>query len=299
MFDNKKSQSGFAVIELALVFLIISLIALAGWFVYQKRGNTNENAPYSLSSKNSDVQSLEAGKHEVTMLPFTSQVNLPSGATLQFKHAGKEDLVPDFVFGDKYSEKNNIEKNYIPIKRSVSTYHNGYAYNMSKKKCNLEPATNSDVANEMRIVNCVLTVEATKSAEPVVDSTSFGKEIIASETLPIFSSNELSNKPLLRIASESNPSLRIYQGKPVLNGVSDPSINYTWDIDVMTNYGVSTIKYSAEELNDRRAKSVRIGKSEVEIVINSLVTNKTKIGMTINYKSLESGEPIKIIEYQE
>lgn len=57
MFGNKKNQNGFAVIELALVFVVIGLIALAGWFVYNRQQDTQQSVDSNQQEAPESVES--------------------------------------------------------------------------------------------------------------------------------------------------------------------------------------------------------------------------------------------------
>lgn len=46
----RKQQSGFAIIELVLIVVILVAIGFAGWWVYQKRNDTTAPSPTTTAS---------------------------------------------------------------------------------------------------------------------------------------------------------------------------------------------------------------------------------------------------------
>ena len=244
------------------------------------------------------ILTLFEGSHNIKMIPSVSQVNLPSGATLQFGRIGRADAVPDFIFDEAYSNEFSQEINHLPILDRLSTYHRGYTYNIVNEGCKIVPLLNTDVINAMTVEHCNVSIEISESDLPDIKTTDLTYKILANERAPFASVNEASKQPLLYIKS-SPVTLFVWGGIPNINSCRA----CTWNMQVITHYGVSTISYTPKELVDMITKSVKIGQSKVEIVIDSVridKIDKAKIGMTLNYRYI-GGEDVDglILEYDE
>ena len=245
------------------------------------------------------ILTLFEGSHNIKMIPHISQVDLPSGATLQFERfGGRADAVPDFIFDEAYSNEGSQEINYLPILDRLSTYHRGYTYNIVNEGCKIVPMLGTDVVNAMTVEHCNVSIEISESDLPDIKTTDLTYKILANERTPFTSVNEASKQPLLYIKS-TPVTLYVWGGIPNINSCQV----CTWNMQIITHYGVSTISYTPKELIDMTTKSVIIGQSKVEIVIDSVridKIDKAKIGMTLNYRHI-GGEDIDrlILKYKE
>lgn len=295
----KKNQKGFAVLELLLIAGVLVAIGIVGWTVYSK---------YSGSDQSAGEEAIVAkeGKHVYKMLPGKTIVKLPSGDKLRFGNAGSGDSVPDFIFGTDYILNDEHKINWLPIKNKLVTYHNGYQYNLTNRGCSTERRFDIDV--EITVVtSCDIEVISTKKGAPQVASTSF--------TAPL-SITEKAGSPIRSIL-KADPYLFVGANniRVTKNGMEVYSDSGDWKINIITNYGIETINYKAEELYAKQTKSVSIGPAKVDVVIDSLTCTSAykpelgcasqyatvydKIDFSVKYSSYGGDQDVKILDYQE
>lgn len=137
--------------------------------------------------------------------------------------------VPDLVFGEHYS-LNDIHKiNSLPINSEVSFYNKGYYFNLKKTKCNTERKFDIDVYITV-VTDCSFQTTSKQAETPT---------------------KQLSSRVSLETGS-----------------MTSYSTDTNWDIQVVSSYGIDTIRYTAEELWNKQTKTLSIGtlsvKSEVK-----------------------------------
>jgi prepilin-type N-terminal cleavage/methylation domain-containing protein len=302
----KNVQGGFTLIEVLLAVVILAVLGFVGWKAYTASHHKQPSNQSSATPKPEFINAKE-GTQAVTMLPGKTAVKLPSGAWLRFENTGSPSSVPDFVFGEKYVLGDM--PNYVPIKKLTKTYDQGYLYTLTNKGCHTERKFDQDVYITV-VTSCDVLITSQKAEAPAISKSGFVKDVSVSEkaggTLGV-----QKNDPYLFIGADNTRLTRTIDGKKVYLEHGD------WSIGVITNFGQGTIKYMAEELSAKQAKSIAIGGSKVEINnINltctapygpatgchaSLGNNGAvydKFDFEVHYTPASNTEP-KIIDYQE
>lgn len=302
----KNGFSSFVIIGVIGMFLI----GIAAYFKYQQP--SHKEKPQSVQTHQITTESGNSTAEETLVLkPGQSNINLPSGALLTFGHAGTENSVPDFVFGNKYVLNDIHGINYLPIKNRLVTFHNGYLYELSKLNCNTENVFDIDV-NITRVKDCTIKIKTTKTQPPQVNIADFSKKFsIVEKTQAIYGSQNKQGEALLYLGIKPIRVTKNVVGKVYI----EPGTQ--WDVYIITNYGIETIRYTADELHQKQAKSVTTGPIEVQVKIDDITCNPpylqsndtcealkdvfvfNRIDFTVSLKKLvEQTSEVKILDYQ-
>jgi hypothetical protein len=298
----KKNQTGFAFLEILIITVILSALTLIGWTVYSKHIQQNDNSVHEQIIKSKE------GTQSIKMLPGLTIVNLPSGDILRFGNTGSETSVPDFIFGKDYTLNDMHNINYLPIKKVLEAYSNGYNYKLTNTGCQTERKFDIDV--EITVVtNCIIEVQATKTKMPTVNSSNFTKSLSIEEKEGAPLRKSLNPDPYLFVGATNMRVTKTGDGSKVYSDSGD------WEVYIITNFGIETVKYTAEELYAQKTKSIVTGPAKVDIVIDSLTCAppynpaadcKTpyasvydKIDFTVKYSSTRASQDVKILDYQE
>lgn len=301
----KKNHNGFAILELVLITAVFVVLGLVGWTVY-----TKHNESSSSNSISEEVIFAKEGTKIFKMLPGQTIVKLPSGDILRFGNTGTENSVPDFIFGANYVLNDDHNINWLPIKKNLTTYSNGYQYELANKGCLKERKLDIDV--EITVVtSCTIEVKTTKKSAPQVSTGSFSKTLSITENqgggTPVRSI--LKTDPYLFLGATNMRVTKTVDGTKVYSNSGD------WEVVIITNFGIETIKYTAEELYAQQTKSVTIGPAKVDVIIaaltctpayspalgckNQYATVYDKIDFTVKYSSTSGKQDVKILNYEE
>lgn len=291
-----KSQ-GFSLVFI-LILLSVLVIVSTGYFFFKKAGFNN----ISVIGHNSEIQKLGVEDRYITLYPGITKYSLPSGALLTFGRADTHSAVPDFVYGKNYNINDIHNINYVGIKNKLITYHNGYKYEIINEGCETAQRFDIDIMIT-EVTKCKLKYSAKKEAATKLENAVSSKKFrIVENGTPV--SGLKSGKGELLLYVQANP-IRLQRN---VKGDIYISPGTNWDIKVITNYGIETIRYTPEELWNRLKKVGKAGEQDIEVSIDNLscynLTDADKdscpyfttIDFTISQKALEE-TPITILEY--
>lgn len=305
----KQNQKGFAFLELVFMAGVLVILGVVGWTIRSRHNQNNSQPSQSIGSNvREETITAKEGTQTIKMLSGRTIVKLPSGDILRFGHAGSETSVPDFIFGSDYM-LNDIHKiNWLPIKKTLTTYSNGYQYTVTNQRCSTERKVDIDV--EITVVtDCTIEVQTTKTDAPHINLISLAKPLSITERQGSPLRDVLSTNPYLFVGASNMRVTKTGDGTKVYSDSGD------WGVYIITNFGVETVKYTAKELYARQTKSVTIGSAKVDIVIDALTctpayspelgcksqyaTVYDKIDFTIKYSLADGKQDVKVIDYEE
>ena len=198
---------------------------------------------------------------------------LSDGETrILFGNSGSSKAVPDLVLGQNYSLDDIHNINYLPIRNELSLYNNGYFIALKNQGCNTE--TRFTDVPEVWVTDCSIQVLSSKEEAPIKQLGSFSRVFNTNVSF----SNAITqpenpliylNLPKLSIQNFSTPysseNLSLQAGS-----MTSYSTSTLWDMQLITSYGVETIRYSAQEIWDKETKQVAIGPLTVASTIDDL-----------------------------
>lgn len=305
----KKNQKGFAILELLLITGVLVVLGFVSWTVYNKHNQSSKSSQSSSSNSVSEETIIaKEGTQVIKMLPGKTIVKLPSGDILRFGNIGSATSVPDFIFGANYVLNDVHKINWLPIKKALTTYHNGYQYALTNKGCSTERKFDIDVTITV-VTNCTIEVKTTKTNAPQVNTASITRPLSVTEKQGGPLRSVLNADPYLFVGATNMRVTKTTDGTKVYSDSGD------WELNIITNFGIETIKYTAEELYAQQTKSVTIGPAKVDVVIGALTctpayspalgcknqyaTVYDKIDFTVKYSSTSGKQDVKILDYQE
>jgi hypothetical protein len=245
--------------KILIFFFVILAVGIAVFF-YVRRNNMFSTVSTQTKFEESYVSSLD---ETIKVVRGRSNIVLIDGESrIQFGMA----LVPDVIFGKNYSLNDIHNVNFLPIYDELSFYSKGYFITLTNLGCNTEERF-SDVP-EVWVTDCSIRVLSTKSEAPVMQANLFEKEILANTETNL----EINSEPLVYI-SMSNLSLMNWgSGKVGLESgsMTSYSTDTPWNINFVTAYGIDTISYTANEIFNKKSKTVEIGPLKVSTEIKSL-----------------------------
>lgn len=180
--------------------------------------------------------------------------------------------VPDLVFGKYYSLNDIHNINYLPIRDEVSFYNKGFLISLKNQGCKTENRF-TDVP-EVWVTDCSIQVTSIKENAPTKQLDAFNRAFVTNVSYSGVITQ--TDNPLIYITvpklsiqnfstphSSENVSLET-------NSMTSYSTSTFWDIQIVTSFGIETIRYSAQEVWDKETKEVVIGPLTSVSTINSL-----------------------------
>ena len=138
------------------VFIILAVIVLAvvSSFIYFSKQKAK-------SELKKEKVTLTSGEQQINLKIYGTIVYLPSGATLQFEHGQGDNPLPNYVTGEKYTNKPD---NFAEISQEEKIYlHNGYRYDLKVLGCNSKTVHDyDDNVDVQKTTDCTLNVKITK-----------------------------------------------------------------------------------------------------------------------------------------
>lgn len=257
----KRNQKGFSLVEILVVMVVIGLIGSAGWCVWQSRHRLAHNG----AAQNIPTQTvpqftahLGVGSHALT-LRASDRILLPSGAIL---YLPKQDTgaVPEFSYDSSYRNRTNKQ---LAVITKLDVYHNGYRYKITKGDCNSLEKTFNDYT-QVVVTDCTVTVDAQKSSLPILSPATIAKQYTVTEKNNPSTGPQavLSSEPFLLVrGGNGRLTLPKNNGKPYLEANDGASVSLT----IISDYGIVTVAYSAEEFTAKMEKQVEIANSTIKI----------------------------------
>ncbi len=283
--DQIKTPSPKNPIKLIAAVVILAIIVVGGvvlnWnYIRVIFLNPNKQTAQSTKSQPSTttptkaVSQVETGEKTITVKPGQTDLTLVDGDTrILFGNSGSSNAVPDVVFGDRYSLNDIHKVNYLPIRKEVSFYNNGYFITLKNLGCKTE--TGFTDVSEVWVTECSIQTKSKQEQAPLKPFTSFGKEI---NTSTLFNGS-VTNTPnnLLIYLIMPRLSIQNFSTKLLSENVSLESGSMTsysadtpWDIRLVTGYGIDTIRYTAQEIWNKESKEITIGSLKVTTTIKHL-----------------------------
>ncbi|MFZ1301085.1 MAG: hypothetical protein WAQ27_00690 [Candidatus Microsaccharimonas sp.] len=269
-------QKGFGAIEILLILAAITIIG-AVWFVWQSKSQSTGDITNSNSSKQeipAYTSTIEAGSQTLT-LKANDRVLMPSGAILSLANYSANS-VP--MFGYDADQKPDPNKQ-LSIISQLEAYHNGYKYKITTNGCIKENKTFDDYS-QVVVTQCSVGVDIEQSDLQPLEPTSTSKQYTVTEKgNPITGPQTvLSNNPYLLVkGGDGRLTYPTNNAKPYLEANNGSSMSLT----VISDYGLATVSFNAEELVTKTEKQVTIAGSTITIKPN-------KITCTIGY--LQNGK---------
>ncbi|MFC1727072.1 hypothetical protein ACFL0Y_00950 [Patescibacteria group bacterium] len=271
-YKGKKNVAKIVIASLILLGLIIAGIVL-NWnffrllFVNQNKTSQTTSTPTNEVAKPTDMASptVSLGTQTIKVIPGLAQEKqhlLADGETrILFGSGGSSKAVPDIVFGQNYSLNDIHNINHLPIRNGVSFYNNGYFITLKNQGCNTE--TRFTDVPEVWVTDCTIQVTSgqeealTKKLEPFNRAfnanTSFSGAITQPESPLIYlTMPKLSIQNFSTPQSSENVSLQA-------GSMTSYSTSTAWDIQIISSYGIETIRYTAQEVWDKETKQVTTG----------------------------------------
>jgi hypothetical protein len=279
-----KSRSIKKVAAFLILLVLITVGIALNWnylsllFVNQVGTDNVTQPPLQKDKDMTDISdsTLSPGTRIIKISPGLAKENkflLPDGETrILFGNIGREDSVPDLVFGGSYVLNDIHNINYYPIRSEVSFYNNGYFIALQNLGCNTEKGF-TDVP-VTRVTDCSIQVTSRQEDAPVRNLVPFIKTI--STTEPFYGQVNIEPDtpfiylivPELYVQNLSTP----YSSENVSlsSGLPPNRSDSYWDIGVVTSYGIETIRYEAQDIWDKKNIQVDTGPLTMVSTIDNL-----------------------------
>lgn len=291
-------------IFVAVGIILITAIVISKPTRTNINSDRNDDTPTSTKSiENERNLKVDIGEILVVMHPGITNIHLPSGASITFGHAGSSVSVPDFIFGDKYLLNDIHNINYLPIRKSIIAFHNGYKYEVTNLGCNTQRRFDIDITIT-EVTDCTIKIVTTKELPPSMNfESSNNKYSVVEHGPPV---NSYINNQSTSLLYLSAGSIRVQSNS---KGEKYVEPGTYWDVYIITRFGVDTIRYDANELWNKESKTVIIGPQEITIKIDNLSCNNivrenkcpyfTTIDFTAESTLVQNSNiPIKVLNYQ-
>lgn len=261
----RKDQKGFSAIEALLVILAVGVIGFIGWYVYSHKNTKTSSSPSASQTQNTSVLNAPLGTVAQTLKPGES-IKLISGPVIQI--AGQPATEPLEFFDSKTAVK---EASTIPFTSKLSLFHKGYTYDISNQGCKTTIENFGDYTSPV-ISSCALQITTRKTTAPVIDTAKLSKQFIVTEkgSPP---SQTISTAPLLNV--EPTPNTRVTLPTNGGNPYMEPP---TFDIALVTNYGIKNVSYDVNALYSKQTKEVDIGNAKITVNVDSITCTSTYMG---------------------
>lgn len=210
-----------------------------------------------------DLKKIELGEKTLVIKPGENYRLADDETTIQFGGS----TIPDLVFGEHYS-LNDIHKiNSLAINNEVSFYNKGYYFQFRKTGCNTKTVF-TDVP-EVHVTDCSLQYVGNQATAPIKGLKSFSKQFNLRDS----NDSSLTNTPSEPLVYVAFPraSLQNYSTKQLSSRVSletgsmtSYSADTPWDIQIISSYGIDTLRFTAEEIWNKQSKTSTIGALNVK-----------------------------------
>ena len=253
----QKNQKGFSAIEVFLAVMAIGVIGLIGWYVYSQNNTKTSSSLSATQTQNAPILNAPLGTIEHALKPGQS-IKLVSGPVIEL--TGQPNTEPLEFVDSKTTAK---ETSIIPFTSKLSLFHKGYTYDISNQGCKTTLENFGDYTSPV-ISSCALQITTRKTTAPVIDTAKLSKQFIVTEkgSPP---SQTISTTPLLIV--EPTPNLRITIPTNGGNPYMEPP---TFDIALVTNYGIKNVSYDVNELYSKQTKDAEIGNAKINVKVDSV-----------------------------
>jgi len=228
----------------------------------------------NVTAQGLEETSVPLGQHTIKIFAAGKEVFLLADGKTRIRFGFPS--VPDVIFGEHYGVNNVHNINYLPIRKKIEFYNNGYFFQIKNSKCN-EEEYGSDLLGDTRVTDCSLSVHSKMDESLYKPVEAFSRSF----SINVGYDNVITNSTKDILIYLLIPRLTIYNrpqeflsGAPTIKVGNMTSFSQTtpWDIQLaVTGPGfdvdMDTFRYLAEEIWNEESKELNIGPLNVKTEI--------------------------------